>query len=296
MRNDSLSTILTALCKDHTSAKMLLGNPSFLKICEALAEQIEQRFRQTILLEKAARRPGGYAELDNSDFRDELHRALERDSKTIQTLRNIEKLGGSFCEGTFTKGSDRASEAAERKKREEIFKTNDVREDAWQLIVAGGKEAEQAVKDLKGWLQDAQAIAICDPYIFHFKLPKKQPKHPLFLSADEYVDFVANLIPRTARHVKLYGMGYTKTIQAALKSKLEINRTLNIFDTPFIHDRYVIKDYSEGRMLGTSFGGFHNKIFTILPLPREDVERILSFLRLIEAQVSIDELEDKAAP
>jgi hypothetical protein len=136
-----------------------------------------------------------------------------------------------------------------------------------QLIVAGGEEAKQAIRDLTRWLKDAQVVAICDPYIFHFEPPKKKLREPIFRSEDDYVDFIAGLVPATTRHVKLCGAGYTKKIKSALKRKLKEGRTLDIFDTFHIHDRYVIKNYSEGRMLGTSFGGFHNKIFTMLPLP-----------------------------
>jgi hypothetical protein len=104
------------------------------------------------------------------------------------------------------------------------------------------------------------------------------------------VEFIASLLPAVARHVKFYGAGYTKKIKTALKRKLKDGRTLDIFDTSHIHDRYVIKDYSEGRMIGTSFGGFHNKIFTILPLPRDDVQRIVTFLRWIELENSVPQL------
>jgi hypothetical protein len=80
MPNDSLTSILQAICGDDVSARTLLGNPSFLKLCTVLAEQLAQRFRQTVLLENAARRPGAYDELDGSSFKNELHEALERDS------------------------------------------------------------------------------------------------------------------------------------------------------------------------------------------------------------------------
>jgi hypothetical protein len=205
-------------------------------------------------------------------------------------LRNIEKSGGSFCEGTFSDDSDRAAEARGRKKRNEIFRTDDVRGNATQLIVAGGEEAEQATKDLRRWLKNAQVVAICDPYILHFKAPNNKLPHTLFESDDDYVEFIASLLPAVARHVKFYGAGYTKKIKTALKRKLKDGRTLDIFDTSHIHDRYVIKDYSEGRMIGTSFGEFHNKIFTILPLPRDDVQRIVTFLRWIELENSVPQL------
>jgi hypothetical protein len=77
MSNDSLSSILRALCEDGTSARALLGNPSFLKICAALAEQMEEQFRQATLLENAARRPDGYAKLDGSYFRNRLYDGLD---------------------------------------------------------------------------------------------------------------------------------------------------------------------------------------------------------------------------
>jgi GYF domain 2 len=121
-----------------------------------------------------------------------------------------------------------------------------VARDAAQLIVAGGEEAKQAIRDLTRWLKDAQVVAICDPYIFHFEPPKKKLREPIFRSEDDYVDFIAGLVPATARHVKLYGAGYTKKIKSALKRKLKEGRTLDIFDTFHIHDRYVIKNAQAG--------------------------------------------------
>jgi hypothetical protein len=76
--------------------------------------------------------------------------------------------------------------------------------------------------------------------------------------------------------------GYTRQIKTAIRRKLKEGRTLEIFDTQPVHDRYIFKNNVDGRMLGTSFGGFGNKIFTILPLPREDPQKLLAGLRVIE--------------
>jgi hypothetical protein len=290
MSADGILSVLRALCDDAASARMLLGNPVFLQICAALAEQIDERFQQTVLLEKAARHPGGFERLDGSRFREDLYRGLEHDYQTIRLLRDIDKFGGSFCEESVPVGGERPVDRGNRKRRSDAWRA-DTPDLVMQLIVAGEDEALDAARDLKRWLRDAQVVAICDPYIMHFSLGPKRKSSTLFKSTDDYVQFISNLLPATARHVKLYGNGYTGKIKTAIRRKLKAGRTLDFFYTNDIHDRYIIKNNAEGRMLGTSFGGFVSKIFTILPLPREDTQRILAFLRLIELKLSIPQLK-----
>jgi hypothetical protein len=89
-------------------------------------------------------------------------------------------------------------------------------------------------------------------------------------------------LPPTARFVKLFSLGFTAKIKKDLYAALKEGREVKLFTTPHIHDRYIIRDNSEGRMIGTSFGGFGNKIFTVLPLPAEDVRHLVGLLHVIE--------------
>src|SRR5262249_51576926 len=73
----------------------------------------------------------------------------------------------------------------------------------------------------------------------------------------------------------------TANIKKAVRRRLKEGRQLEIYDTNMIHDRYIIKDNTEGRMIGTSIGGFGAKVFTVLPLPYEDTIKLLSILYLI---------------
>jgi hypothetical protein len=45
---------------------------------------------------------------------------------------------------------------------------------------------------------------------------------------------------------------------------------------------FITKDNLEGRMIGTSFGGFGAKVFTVLPLPREDTVKLLRLLYALQ--------------
>ena len=73
-----------------------------------------------------------------------------------------------------------------------------------------------------------------------------------------------------------------------MKAKLKEGRNVTIYDTNLIHDRYILKNNSEGKMIGTSFGGIGNKVFTVLDLPREDVTTLKRYLHQIEQQEPLE--------
>ena len=100
-----------------------------------------------------------------------------------------------------------------------------------------------------------------------------------------YADFVVQLLPASAKRVKLFGCGFTTKIKTLLLRRLKEGRMVQCFDTNEIHDRYVIRDDQDGRMLGTSFGGLGSKISTVLPLPPDDTVVLLYNLAKIERQM-----------
>ena len=144
-----------------------------------------------------------------------------------------------------------------------------------------GREAEEAANDIRRCFPNPSRSSSATHTFLHFSAGSGK-RTPLFHSTDEYVNFVCGLIPRTARHVKFFGNGHTSKIKSALRCRLKEGRQLDMFSTDLIHDRYIIKDNTEGRMIGTSFGGFGNKIFTVLPLPREDTAKLLRLLYILQ--------------
>lgn len=274
MNAETVSKLLKGLCEDRASARSLLGSAAFLKLCAAMAEGYEERFRLMSFLERQSYEP--VDEPLRSKLRADVRRVLEGDMVAIDLLKAMGKYGSDFCdqinEGNGgNRNRDRNSEPARE--------SGDV---TLELIIRDKEEAQEAVKDLKRWLAKSERIIICDPYILHFSAGSWR-RVKLFESSGEYVEFVANFIPSSARQVKLFGCGYSSKIKRALREKLKEGRQLQIFDTEEIHDRYIIKDNVEGRMIGTSIGGFGSKVFTVLPLPREDTMKLLRILYLIEA-------------
>lgn len=167
--------------------------------------------------------------------------------------------------------------------RDDLTDDSDSQMPPLEMLVAGRSGARLALKDIRGWLRGAQMITICDPYIMYGS------KSGLYASDDAYVTFLSSLIPKSAKVIKVFGSGFKAHVKRKLLTSLKEGRTVTFFDTTEIHDRYIIKDLSEGRMIGTSFGGMGNKIFTVLPLPEEDLEVLKKYLKRIEQNEPLSE-------
>jgi hypothetical protein len=140
--------------------------------------------------------------------------------------------------------------------------------DLLHMIVAGTPAAKRSIADIRIWLKGSEQIAICDPCIMH---PKKSA---LFSSDDDYINYVKRLLPKSARSVDFFGTGFTRRIKTRMLRETKHGRQVRFFDTNLIHDRYIVRDRAHGRMLGTSLGGFGDKIFTMLDLPTEDTKAL----------------------
>lgn len=105
---------------------------------------------------------------------------------------------------------------------------------------------------------------------------------PLYRTEAVYVDHICSLVPITAREVKIFGTGFTTSIKNAVLNILKEGRLIKFIDTTRIHDRMVLRDGSEALWIGTSFGGFGNKIFAINALLPDDVKVLRRVLYDIE--------------
>jgi hypothetical protein len=207
------------------------------------AETFNDHFRLIALLERAGDHPEGLSGLRRN--KGEINRVLENNGAAIRLLRDIGEHGESFCDERAPGTRSDPNDARERRASSDAW-----RSDAANLIVNGQREAEQAARDLKRWLKNAEIVTICDPYILHFSV-RGRDAITLLRSAEDYVSFISDLIPASAGHDKLFGCGYTREIKTAIRRKLKQGQTLEIFDTRLLHDRYIIKNNVDGRMLGS---------------------------------------------
>ncbi len=131
-----------------------------------------------------------------------------------------------------------------------------------------GREREER-KHITNWLLGAQKLTIVDPYFFSFG----GPNH-IFRTQDQYLESLNDLLPKSLTALDVFHLpGPNRKIFSAFKSAChKRNIALKHWQTSEIHDRVVIRSETEAKALGTSFGGFSNKIAFVLDLPVEDLE------------------------
>lgn len=142
------------------------------------------------------------------------------------------------------------------------------------LIVAGNVEsARDGMSELRRWLTGAAKVIICDPYFLHF-----QPSS-LYRSVEDYTTSIEKIFPASVKDVDIFSNSCTTSVRSCVMKKLKIRRNVRHFSSHEIHDRFVIKDGREGKLIGTFFGGFGGKFFAMIDLPPDDVREVISQLR-----------------
>lgn len=142
------------------------------------------------------------------------------------------------------------------------------------LIVSGTVDsARDGMSDLRRWLNGAKKVIICDPYFLHF-----QPSD-LYRNIEDYAAGLESIFPTSVTNIDVFSNSYTARVRSCVMKKLKMRRKIRHFSSHAVHDRFVIKDGKEGRLIGTSFGGFGRKFFAMIDLPRDDVRDIISELR-----------------
>lgn len=155
-------------------------------------------------------------------------------------------------------------------------------EHATHLIVGhGGDEARSTLSSIRKWLRGSQRLTICDPYFL------QPPQSNFFRSEEDYVDAIVRLLPPSAEQIDIFCNGFKHSIRRKfVRAAKEGRAQLRIFVSSKIHDRFVLRD-DEVKLVGTSFGGFGNKIFALLDLSKEDseiVRRELTAIRLLASR------------
>ena len=147
--------------------------------------------------------------------------------------------------------------------------TSSAPEFALELIVAGNPQAGQTLLNgLRKWLAGASTVVLCDPYFLHFR-PSK-----MFTDQTAYINAVSRIFPKSVTEIDLYVTGFTSTVKTEMLRSLKEGRSVRLFDTEGLHDRFILKDRYEGKVIGTSFGGLGNKFFFTENIPSDDTVEI----------------------
>jgi hypothetical protein len=141
------------------------------------------------------------------------------------------------------------------------------------IVSAGSTSGETAFRNLRGWLKGSSEIIICDPYLLKYR------KSDSFKTIDAYVNAINGMIPRTAKKIEIYTNSYETEVKKKLSLLLKDGREVKYINSKEIHDRFIIKGEREGKIIGTSFGGFGNKFFAVLDLSEDDAFQVKTLLR-----------------
>jgi len=139
---------------------------------------------------------------------------------------------------------------------------------------------KEAIKDFRSWLVGTSALTIADPYFFSFN------KSKLHRTESDYTEAIINILPNNVSEVEVFHLpGPNKRIHEKFQKHCR-NKQIRFknYPTNEIHDRVWVKDKSEGKVIGTSFGGLGNKIAFILDLPDVDKGKFMQELHRIKTQ------------
>ena len=186
--------------------------------------------------------------------------------------------GDKLCSITLTSADYRVvldSIEADAKKSEEAAFEQPLPGEPISLLVRP-ETAEEMLQKIRVWLRGAKHVIVCDPYFF------KPPIHSSFYTSDaDYANRMLQLFGPEVKDVRIFCNGHTAAMKKLIWRPLKKGRQVQAISSNKIHDRFIIKDGQEGKMIGTSMQGFGGKIFAVLDLPTEDVSDLVSALRAI---------------
>lgn len=143
-----------------------------------------------------------------------------------------------------------------------------------------GRHREER-KSITSWLSGTGTLTIVDPYFFLFAKENK-----IFRTQEKYVEWLLDLFPKGLERLDVFHLpSPNRRIVASITQHCKMKRiSLGKWETTEIHDRVLIKDGIEAKAIGTSFGGFGNKIAFVLDLPKEDLDVFRKELHRIKSQ------------
>jgi len=145
-----------------------------------------------------------------------------------------------------------------------------------QLIVAANLgDARDGLHTLRHWLKGSEEVILCDPYLLQFS------PSAMFPDVDAYAKAIADLFPKSAKKVDLYTNSYSQMVRPAVLQRLKEGRNVRHFSSDQLHDRFLLRNRSQGKVLGTSLGGFGRKFFAVVDLDPADVSEVVDQLRAL---------------
>lgn len=143
------------------------------------------------------------------------------------------------------------------------------------IVAANVGDARDGLQTLRRWLKGSEEVILCDPYLLQFT------PSAMFPDVEAYAEAIASLFSKSAKKVDLYTNSYSKRVRPAVLQRLKEGRNVRHFSSDQLHDRFLLKNLSEGKVLGTSLGGFGRRFFAVVDLAPTDVTEVVGQLRAL---------------
>lgn len=137
-----------------------------------------------------------------------------------------------------------------------------------QLLTGLPNRVSKERKHLERQLHGAEKLVIVDPYFFSWSGPNK-----IFGKESQYTNFILELIPDTVQRLEVFHLPGPNSRITHKFNKMVKSRKIKAryIETNEIHDRVFIKNDQSAILIGTSLGGYGNKLAFVLPIPDEDL-------------------------
>jgi hypothetical protein len=118
-------------------------------------------------------------------------------------------------------------------------------------------------------------MIIADPYFLQWDGPNKA-----FATEKLYTEFIVDFIPLKLKKLELFILPCpNKRIFKKFNDRIRSRGTnVSYRETTEIHDRVIVRDNNTGTLMGTSFGGYSNKLSFVLDIPPRDLETFMGEL------------------
>jgi hypothetical protein len=142
---------------------------------------------------------------------------------------------------------------------------------------------KQDRKILSKWLNGIHELTIVDPYFLSWS------ENNIFPTEDEYTNHILKIIPASVEKLSIFHLPSPKTTIKYKFRKLINSRHIKTryVETTELHDRvFINNDNNSAIVVGTSLGGYGNKLSFVLELPDEDLQEFLTELERIKSEAN----------
>ena len=155
--------------------------------------------------------------------------------------------------------------------------TND-RGNVLEMLSGLPGRVDDDIKYIKKKSHSNDWMIVVDPYFLQWSGHNK-----VFESEQKYIDFIVNFIPLNLKKLEIFALpGPHKRVFKKFNDAVKSRGThVNYWGTSEIHDRVIIRDNNTATLMGTSFGGYANKLSFVLDIPPKDLEQFMGELERI---------------